>query len=117
MPRVDGGCLEAFLVELGKAHPDNHLVVVMDNAPSRRSGGIVQPTNTALLKLPRYSPELNPVERWFLEFRRNLSNKLFESVELLQQALTKALEVYWRQPNLLKRLTGYSWWVEAVEGL
>lgn len=33
MPRVDGGCLEAFLRALGKARPDNHPVAVMDNAP------------------------------------------------------------------------------------
>ncbi len=27
------------------------------------------------------------------------------------------LEPYWEEPALLKRLTGYSWWVEAVEEL
>ncbi len=75
------------------------------------------PENVTLLKLPSYSPELNPAERWFLEFRRSLSNKIFESVEHLQQALTRTLEPYWKEPALLKRLTGYSWWVEAVEGL
>jgi hypothetical protein len=25
------------------------------------------------------------------------------------------LAPYWEEPALLKRLTGYSWWVEAVE--
>ncbi len=77
----------------------------------------VEPENMSLLKLPSYSPELNPVERWFLEFRRILSNRMFESVEALQQALTKVLEPYWARPALLKRLTGYSWWVEALESL
>jgi hypothetical protein len=24
---------------------------------------------------------------------------------------------YWKDPALLKRLTGYPWWVEAVEAL
>jgi len=56
-------------------------------------------------------------ERWFLEFRRAFSNKTFESVELLQEALTEALAPYWREPTLLQRLTGYSWWVEAVGAL
>jgi hypothetical protein len=40
------------------------------------------------------SPELDPVERWFQEFRRELSNKAFEAVELLQQALCQALLPY-----------------------
>ncbi len=117
MPGVDGQCLEAFFRELGEAYPEHHLVVVLDNAPSHRSKSITLPENMTLLKLPRYSPELNPVERWFLEFRRSLSNKIFETVGLLQQALTRSLEVYWREPALLKRLTGYSWWIEALESL
>jgi transposase len=117
MSHVDGECLEAFLRELGEAYPDDHLVVVMDNAPSHRSGAIALPENMSLLKLPSYSPELNPVERWFLEFRRSLSNRMFASVEALQQALTRVLEPYWAEPAILKRLTGYSWWVEAVESL
>ena len=50
--------------------------------------------NVSLLALPRYSPELNPVERWFQEFRRALSNRIFETIELLQEALTQTLEPY-----------------------
>ena len=67
--------------------------------------------------LPPYSPELDPAERWFQEFRRELSNRTFESVALMQEALTQTLRPYWEDPALLKRLTGYSWWVEAVEAL
>jgi transposase len=70
-----------------------------------------------LLGLPSYSPELNPVERWFQEFRRALSNMSFETIELLQEALTQALEPYWEEPARLQRLTGFSWWVEAVDAL
>jgi hypothetical protein len=67
------------------------------------------------LRLPPCSPELDPVERWFEEFRRTLSNRAFESVALIQDALSETLRPYWETPPLLKRLTGYSWWVKAVE--
>src|SRR5215217_5924097 len=59
--------------------------------PSHRSEEIVCPDNVEFLRLPAYSPELDPVERWFQEFRRELSNKAFQSVELLQEALDQAL--------------------------
>src|SRR5215208_3576602 len=36
---------------------------------------------------------------------------------LMQEALTRTLLPYWKDPALLKRLTGYPWWVEAVEAL
>jgi hypothetical protein len=29
--------------------------------------------------------------------------------------LTQTLASYWEEPALLKRLTGFSWWTEAVE--
>jgi hypothetical protein len=54
--------------------------------------------------LPPYFPELDPAERWFEEFRRKLSNRTFENVALLQEALTQTLRPYWEDPALLKRL-------------
>jgi len=117
LPSMDGLCLETFLEQLGKAHAEHHLVVVLDGVPCHRSEWIACPENVSLLRLPRYSPELNPVERWFQEFRRALSNKTFQTVELLQQALTEALTPYWRAPARLRSLTGFSWWVEAIESL
>jgi transposase len=109
--------LEMFLKELSEAYPENHLLVVLDGAPSHRSQEIVCPENVDFLRLPAYSPELDPVERWFEEFRRELSNKAFETVELLQEALGQALLPYWEEPARLRQLTGISWWVEAVNAL
>jgi transposase len=114
---MDSGCLEMFLKELSEAYPENHLLVVLDGAPSHRSQEIVCPENVDFLRLPAYSPELDPVERWFEEFRRELSNKAFETVELLQEALGQALLLYWEEPARLRQLTGFSWWVEAVNAL
>jgi hypothetical protein len=75
---------------------------VLDGAPSHRSEKIVHPENVSLLELPAYSPELDPAQRWFQEFRRKLSNRTFESVALMQEALTRTLLPYWKDPALLK---------------
>jgi putative transposase len=102
LPGVDGLCLEAFLVHLGEVYADHHLLVVLDGAPSHTSGQIELPENVSLMRLAAYSAELNPVERWFQEYRRALSNRVFERVELLQEALRKELEPYWRDPDRLR---------------
>ncbi len=119
LPGMDDGCLEIFLDELSKTYPEHHhLLIVLDGAPSHRCEQISHPENVSLIiMLPPYSPELDPVERWFQEFRRKLSNGTFENIALLQEALTQTLVPYWEDPALLKRLTGYPWWVEAVEAL
>lgn len=63
LPGMDGLCLEAFLEHLGGAYAEYHLLVVLDGAPSHTSGQIRHPENVSFLRLPAYSPELNPVER------------------------------------------------------
>jgi DDE superfamily endonuclease len=116
LPGMDDlGCLEVFLGELSKRYPDHHLLVVLDGVPSHRSERIAYPENISFLRLPAYSPELETAERWFEEFRRSLSKRALESVAQIQEALTKTLLPYWERPSLLKRLTGYAWWVKAVE--
>jgi transposase len=114
---MDSGCLQSFLEEISKAYSENHLLVVLDGAPSHRSEQIVCPENVDFVRLPAYSPELDPVERWFQEFRGELSNRAFETVELVQEALGQALQPYWKDTARLRRLTGFSWWVEAVDAL
>ncbi len=73
LPGMDDICLEVFLDELSKTYPNHHLLVVLDGAPSHRSEQITRPENVSLIMLPPYSPELDPAERWFQEFRRELS--------------------------------------------
>lgn len=90
LPGMDGLCLEAFLEHLGGAYGEYHLLVVLDGAPSHTSGQITLPENMSLLRLPSYSPELNPVERWFQEFRRALQQDL-RDCRATARGLTKAL--------------------------
>jgi transposase len=108
---IPRGTLEDLLLK-------HHLLIVLDCAPSHRSEQIAHPENVSLIMLPPYSPELDPAERWFEEFRRKLSNRTFE----IRRSTTRgahpdATALLGRPCPPLKRLTGYSWWVEAVEAL
>lgn len=118
LPRVDARCLEAFLEHLGKKkYADHRVILVLNNAPSYLSKAVVLPGNVSLLKLPPYSPELNSIERWFQEFRRELSSKIFEDIGSLQAALTGVLEPYRRERERLRSLTGFPWWKAAADAL
>ncbi len=57
---------------------------VLDNAPAHRWQDARIPENVLLVPLPPYGPELNPVERLFLELRRELANQLFDSIDAIQ---------------------------------
>jgi transposase len=108
-------CFEEFLKELSESYADERIALVLDNGPSHLAADVEVPQNVTLLPLPSYSPELNPVERWFLEFRRALANRSFETIDALHQAITRAIEPYWHAPEKLRRLTGFPWWREAVD--
>ncbi len=66
------------------------------------------------MPLPPYSPELNPVKRYFQELRAKLSNKIFETIEEIMEALSRALAPYWEDPTKLASLTGYGWWLRSL---
>ena len=69
------------------------------------------------LPLPRYSPELNPPERWFEELRKSLANRIFDTLAELETALTEALRPYWDNPAQLVQLVAFPWWREAIQSI
>ncbi len=87
---------------------DEHAVMVVDGAGWHTSNDLAVPPNVTMLRLPPYSPELNPVERVWLYLReRHLSHRVHEGYTEILDAVCHA----WRQltPDRLRALTGYPW--------
>ena len=101
-----------FLTELKKKHPDQQVVVVMDNAPCHRPNILHTIPGLTIIYLPPYSPELNPVERYFEELRRATANELFTTMEDLEQRLTDAINTW--TPAAVRQLCGYEWIVRQL---
>jgi transposase len=97
--------LRRFSATLAK---DEHAVMVLDGAGWHTSHDLAVPSNLSLLRLPPYSPELNPVERIWLYLReRHLSHRLHESYRAILDAVCAA----WCQltPERLRSLCNYPW--------
>lgn len=114
MSHLDGTCFEVFLRKLQEAYPEDQIVLVMDRAGSHQNKSVEWPEDIRPLRLPPRSPELNPAERWFRELRRWLSNRVFETTEAIEETLTERLRPYWNDKHLLRRLTGYDWWLDGL---
>ena len=69
------------------------------------------------MALPACSPELNSAEQVFLELRAWLSNRVFESLDQMDDALIEEIREFWDNPQRLVRLTYYPWWRQAVENI
>ena len=59
-----------------------HAVLIVDQARWHLATKLEIPSNITLIKLPPYSPELNPMEQvWLLLKQRFLANRVFNGFE------------------------------------
>lgn len=118
-PAWDRACFAAFLKALRTELADERVGIVLDNAPSHHSKQVVWPDGFVPLRLPPYSPELNPAEQVFhhpgTRWVKRLANQVFDDLAALHAALTQALEELWTQPQIVVRLTAYPWWAKGMQ--
>ena len=94
----------------------NNVALVWDNAGAHKSAAKRLPDGISVIPLPAYSPELNPVERFFQELRRRIANKIFSSLEELEDALLEALEEYFQDKEAVRKLCSYPWIIQQIQG-
>jgi DDE superfamily endonuclease len=59
--------LQLFLHELGQHDRETLNMVVLDHGSCHQAQSLVIPEQIVCLLVPPYSPELNPIERWWQE--------------------------------------------------
>ncbi len=101
---------QAFLEEFIKFIGGKSFVrLITDGAAAHRSTRLKVGEQLMIEHLPPYSPELNPVERFFKELRRELKNRVFESLEVVEEAVIEAVKPYLKDGSRVKKLTFYGW--------
>lgn len=118
MPALDSTCVSVYLAKLAEAYPESLNVVAWDNAPGHVAKAVRVPDNVALLPLPPYSPELNPVERLWLHVRQRV-DVFDEAVRTTLGGLQEHVAEILRGLTLeeVRSLTGYDYIVSAADGL
>lgn len=107
MPVLDTPCFQAFLYEFSLAFPDTLNVLVLDGAPPHTAHALKIPENVLLFRLPPYSPELNPVERIWLDLRGRLGSGLPASLKALADSAAETLCAYTRETLISLTQFGY----------
>ena len=81
--------------------------MILDGAGWHRSKDFRLPDNIRLLFLPPYSSELNPQEHLWDELREKyFHNRVFDSIDALENHLVTALHNLENTPTLIKSITG-----------
>jgi transposase len=112
LPEVNTEAMNLHLAEISRhVSPGAHAVIVLDGAGWHQPGGaLLVPENISLLPLPRYSPELNPVENVWEFLKQNfLSNRVFATYEAIVDACCKAWNALIAMPERIRSITERSW--------
>jgi transposase len=113
--RLNSDCFQVFLGRFARAFPYSHNVMVLDNGAFHKAKKLSIPPNVELIFLPPYSPELNPVERFWQDLKDQLAFDFYRSLACLRQDVRSALATY--TDEAVASLTGYEYLEEAVSAL
>lgn len=87
---IEGTTSEIFykyLLEFSKHRPKELKLVIIDNAGFHSMKNYQIPENIMLIRIPPYTPELNPAEKVWQYIKQSYKNKVFESLENVKQWL------------------------------
>lgn len=113
-PTVNLECSALFLSQVGALDPEAVHVVIWDGAGFHQQDRAAEvPANVRLLKLPAYSPELNPIEKLWDIAKDAICNRVFGNVAELEAVLTGVLAQYWSEAKRVRDLIGTKGWLIA----
>ncbi len=87
---IEGTTSEIFykyLYEFSKYKPEEFKVIIIDNAGFHSLKQYELPTNIKLIRIPPYTPELNPAEKIWHYIKQFFKNKIFENLSQLKEWL------------------------------
>ena len=111
MPTVNVEAMNIHLAEISQGVSEGaHAVLVLDGAGWHTSPKLQLPANISLLPLPRYAPDLNPVENLWEFLRANfLSHRVWESYDAIVDACCSAWNALMRRPEQVTSITTRAW--------
>jgi transposase len=106
LPSANTEMMTIFLEHVSKQFYDFFIVMQVDGASWHRSQHLQLPENIRLIFQPPYSPEVNPVEHIWDELREKyFSNRVFPSLDALQDHLCTAINVLSSNHNAVRSIT------------
>ena len=103
-PRLNTDVVNVFLEQFSKTVADDeHAVMLWDGAGFHTSKRLQVPDNITLIRLPPYSPELNPIENlWHYLKSHFWSNRTYADYDALEQAAIDAWQLAVLDTELMK---------------
>ncbi len=100
------------MAQFSAAFRDTLNLLQLDQATAHISSQVHWPDNVVPIFQPSHSPELNPIERFWQDLRKDFKNKSFNNLASLQQAIFSAVNSL--IPEKVASLTSYPFILDAL---
>ena len=101
--------------KFSEAFGDSLNLLVLDNGRFHQAKSLKIPENVVLLFLPPYSPELNPIERFWQDMKAKLFTQAYKTLEDMQAKVTEILQNY--SDAAIVKLTQFSHFINAANAV
>lgn len=109
-PQMNTDHMALFLQQVSQAHPDDFILMVVDGASSHKAKDLTVPENIRLLRLPPYSPELNPQEHVWDEVREKaFPNRVMDNMDQVISRLKDGLQRLASDTERTRSLAAWPW--------
>lgn len=116
LPHVNGDCMQLFLDEVAARHPQHRIVRMLDGAGWHQSQALTLANNLRWLKLPPYSPELNPVEHlWDDRREKSFHNRIFDRIDALEIHLESSLRAMELDHPRVRSIVAWPWIINSLK--
>jgi transposase len=111
MPKANKEAMKEHLRLISNATPKGrHSVVIIDGAAWHTEDTASLFPNISVIKLPPYSPELNPMEQvWQWLRQRCLSNRVFDGYDEIVEQVSRAWNIFIEDPKRVTQLCTRDW--------
>ncbi len=110
-PYINKDVMRQHLQQISMATPSGrYAVVIMDGAGWHTNDIAEDLENLSIVKLPPYSPELNPIEQvWSWLRQHKLANRCFKGYEAIVDACSEAWNTFIADKERVKKLCYRQW--------
>ena len=92
---IEGTTSEIFylyILEFSKYNPEELKIIIIDNAGFHSLSKYEIPENIKFIRIPPYSPELNPSEKIWAYIKQSYKNKVFKDIDNVKKWLSNFIE-------------------------
>ena len=105
LPILNTQCFQIFIDQFSQTFSDTLNIITLDNGSFHTTPKLVLPANVRFVFTPPCTPEVNPMERVWLDFKDQIAGEIFATLDALFDRLASIIREC--LPSQLSSLTSY----------